>query len=73
MRIGVDADLCTGHGRCYALAPDVYSYDDEGFVTLRGKEMDVPEGLETQARDGILACPEGAIFEVAAAPDQAGG
>jgi ferredoxin len=28
MRIGVDHDVCSGHGRCAAVAPNVYSLDD---------------------------------------------
>jgi hypothetical protein len=33
-----------GHGRCYTLAPDLLECDDEGFVTLLGQSMDVPDG-----------------------------
>ena len=44
VRLTVHADLCTGHGRCYTLAPDLLDCDDEGFVTLRGQTMDVPDG-----------------------------
>ena len=36
MKLTIDAEMCTGHGRCYTLAPDLLSYDDEGFVTERG-------------------------------------
>ena len=32
MKLTIDAAMCTGHGRCYTLAPDLLSYDDEGFV-----------------------------------------
>ncbi len=31
MRISVDAEQCIGHGRCYAVSPEVYEPDDEGF------------------------------------------
>ncbi len=61
MKLRVDADRCTGHGRCYALAPDVLTCDDEGFVTIRGSVVDVPPGLEDQAHDAAISCPEGAI------------
>ena len=42
MRIEVDVELCTGHGRCYSLAPEVYEADDEGYCATR--QLDVPPG-----------------------------
>ena len=30
MKLHIDADACTGHGRCYVLAPEVFEPDDEG-------------------------------------------
>ena len=33
MRLVVDAAKCSGHGRCYTVAPDLLEADDEGFVT----------------------------------------
>jgi cytochrome P450/ferredoxin len=61
MKLTIDAAMCTGHGRCYTLAPDLLSYDDEGFVTQRGTTIDVPAGHEDAARDAAMSCPEGAI------------
>jgi ferredoxin len=61
MKLTIDAELCTGHGRCYTLAPALLSYDDEGFVTQRGTTIDVPDGQEEAAREAALSCPEGAI------------
>jgi ferredoxin len=61
MRITVHADRCTGHGRCYTLAPELLDCDDEGFVTLRGQTMDVPDGQLTAARDAVAGCPEQAV------------
>ena len=61
MKLTIDAEMCTGHGRCYSLAPDLLSYDDEGFVTERGTTVEVPVGMEASARDAALSCPEGAI------------
>jgi len=61
MKLTIDAAMCTGHGRCYSLAPDLLSYDDEGFVTERGTTVEVPVGMEASARDAALSCPEGAI------------
>jgi ferredoxin len=61
VRITVHADRCTGHGRCYILAPELLDCDDEGFVTLRGQTMDVPDGQLTAARDAVAGCPEQAV------------
>jgi ferredoxin len=59
MRIKIDDDRCTGHGRCYALAPEVFEPDDEGHSIVLHEE--VPADLEAKARLGVDNCPEQAI------------
>jgi ferredoxin len=59
MRIVVDHDLCSGHGRCAAVAPDIYVLDGNGFSAVN--ELDVPGDLEDAARAGANNCPERAI------------
>jgi ferredoxin len=59
MRITVDHDICTGHGRCATVAPDVYSLDDAGFCAVTTLEVG-PE-LAAAARAGANNCPERAI------------
>jgi len=61
VKICVDADQCTGHGRCYRLAPDLLTYDDEGYVSIRGQTIDVPEDQIEFAQEAEGTCPEGAI------------
>jgi ferredoxin len=61
MRLAVDASQCTGHGRCYSLAPQLLSPDDEGYVTIRGSSIEVPEDLRELADEVAGTCPEGAI------------
>jgi ferredoxin len=61
MRLGVSAHRCSGHGRCYAVAPDLLAADENGFVTIRGEAVDVPAGSEAVARDAAAWCPESAI------------
>lgn len=57
----VDGDLCTGHGRCYALAPDVFGPDDYGHCELLVADGVIDPALEPQARAGVENCPERAI------------
>ncbi|HEX8803133.1 MAG TPA: ferredoxin, partial [Acidimicrobiales bacterium] len=56
VRVHIDPDVCTGHGRCYTLAPEVFDADDDGYGTVRA--TDVPAALAEQARIGARACPE---------------
>ncbi|MGV0046751.1 ferredoxin [Mycobacterium colombiense] len=57
--VAVDADLCTGHGRCYILAPDVFDADEVGHCLVLVDE--VSGELETQAVTAERNCPERAI------------
>ena len=59
MRVRIDPDVCTGHGRCYSLAPEVFEPDDFGH----GKVIldEVPEDLRARADLGVQNCPEHAI------------
>ncbi|EUA40756.1 ferredoxin [Mycobacterium avium subsp. hominissuis 101] len=36
-RVVVDAERCTGHGRCYTLAPDVFDADEFGHCVVRAR------------------------------------
>lgn len=58
-RVRVDPDRCVGHGRCYALAPEVFDADDEGHCLIPNEH--VGGELEIQARVGEESCPESAI------------
>jgi len=59
VKVKVDEASCTGHGRCYALAPDVFAPDDHGHCQIL--TPDVPPDFEEQARAGESNCPEQAI------------
>ncbi|MFC9555249.1 ferredoxin [Rhodococcus sp. NPDC056960] len=61
MKLRIDGALCTGHGRCYSIAPDVYTPDDDGFSENRDVEREVLPQHEESARIGAQSCPEGAI------------
>jgi ferredoxin len=60
MRLILDTERCTGHGRCYALAPQLFEPDDEGYGRLLS-DGDVPTELQELARKAALNCPEHAI------------
>jgi ferredoxin len=59
MKVRVDPELCVGHGRCYALAPDVFGADDYGHAVVLVDDVD--DSLVEQARIGEANCPERAI------------
>jgi ferredoxin len=61
MRVAVDVEVCTGHGRCYALAPEVFGPDEFGHCEILVPDGEVPAALEAQARTGRDNCPELAI------------
>lgn len=54
----IDADRCVGHGRCYALAPDLVEPDDfgHGLVVEQPSEADLDV-----VEDAVQACPERAV------------
>ena len=58
-RVSVDPDLCTGHGRCYTLAPDIFDADEMGHSHVLVDE--VSGELERHAATGEQNCAESAI------------
>jgi ferredoxin len=58
--VSVDNDICQGHARCWHLAPDFFTLDDEGYANI-GEGKPVPPGMETLVRSGVDACPEHAL------------
>ncbi|WP_028473576.1 ferredoxin [Nocardioides alkalitolerans] len=71
MFISIDAEKCMGHGRCYSVAPDLLSDDDEGFVAERGRCWQVPDEQLDLAYEAADACPESAIALLETAPADA--
>lgn len=59
MKIILDPEACTGHGRCYALAPHVFAADDLGRCEVVQPEPS-PEHLQS-ARTTVASCPEDAL------------
>jgi ferredoxin len=59
MRLRIDSDACTGHGRCYVLAPALVDCDDEGYGSVAKADLDPAD--EELARKAVLGCPERAV------------
>ena len=60
MRVVIDTERCTGHGRCYTLAPHLFDADDRGFGLAPGDGTVAPE-WEKEAHSAVGNCPEQAI------------
>ena len=60
MKVRIDPDICTGHGRCYTLAPEVFDSDERGYGMVISE--DTEEELRARAMIGEQNCPERAII-----------
>ena len=60
MRVKVDPDICQGHNRCCALAPELFDTDEYG-AAFALNDGAVPAGLEDKAKLAVDNCPEFAI------------
>jgi ferredoxin len=61
VKVVIDVDACTGHGRCYEVAPDLFEADPEsgyGSVIHAG---DLDTSQQESATRATNVCPEGAI------------
>lgn len=59
MKIIADRDLCSGHARCAAVAPEIFTLNDDGYIDF--DEKSVPSDQAIAARRGVRACPEKAL------------
>jgi ferredoxin len=60
MKVHLERSKCAGHAQCYAVDPDLFPIDEEGYSTLQ--DHDVAAGDEQATRDGVNACPELALI-----------
>lgn len=58
--VSVDNAVCGGHGQCEAVAPDVFTVDDDGYSNI-GTAKPVPPEFEEDARIGVESCPVQAL------------
>jgi ferredoxin len=59
MKIRLIRSKCAGHAQCYAIAPDIFPIDDEGFCILSERVVEAAE--VDAARAGVASCPELAL------------
>lgn len=60
MKVRVDSEICVGHGRCYEIAPEVFSDDERGHCVIR--QAEVTKEHEAATRKAEANCPERAIL-----------
>jgi ferredoxin len=60
VKVSIETARCQGHGRCYDLAPAVFSEDEEGYGQVVADGA-VPLENESAARRAEANCPEHAI------------
>lgn len=59
MKLTIDTTKCSGHARCYDVAPDVFDIDDSGYAIPLDTEVGEP--LDERIAAAVAACPERAI------------
>jgi ferredoxin len=59
VKVSLDAARCSGHGRCYSLAPAVFGEDEHGHCVV--KLAEVPPEQQRPARLAVANCPEDAL------------
>jgi ferredoxin len=60
VKIRIDEEACTGHGRCYTLAPELFDTDDYGHGVVLHPDG-APDELAGKAELAVKNCPERAI------------
>ena len=60
LRVRIESDLCQGHNRCCAVAPELFEADDLGNAHVKG-DGTVPPALADKARLAVKNCPEHAV------------
>jgi ferredoxin len=57
MKIIADQAICEHHGLCFVMDAELFPLDDEGKIAIGEDGVEVPEGKEDRARDGVSQCP----------------
>jgi len=59
VRIEVDQGRCEGHALCEVVAPEFFSVDGDGKLTVSADEVAPLD--QTRVQDAVLACPVAAL------------
>jgi len=58
-KLKVNSERCQGHARCFVLAPETFTLDEEGYAQIiEGREHSHDE---ENVRKAMRSCPERAI------------
>jgi ferredoxin len=60
MKVIIDHDRCSGHGRCFVLSPALFVDDENGYGQVIG-DGEVSDDTRAAAERAVRACPEQAI------------
>jgi ferredoxin len=60
VRLVIDYERCTGHGRCFSLQPALFTDDENGYGHVID-DGEVPADKLENAQRAIRACPEQSI------------
>ena len=62
MKVRIDDQRCTGHGRCYSVAPELFEANDEDGYGLVIGDGTVTEDQRPIATKAVNNCPERAVI-----------
>jgi ferredoxin len=60
-RLWIDQNVCTGHRRCYSLAPELFDDGDDGYGTVSAPGNQIDDTSVVDAGEAVRSCPEGAV------------
>jgi ferredoxin len=61
MKVSINEDLCEGHARCQAAAPEVFEVREDLSYVKPGMES-VPEELRAKVERAARLCPRQAVI-----------
>jgi ferredoxin len=61
VKVRIDPEVCTGHGRCYALEPALFTDDESGYGQVIGDGTVESDDDISAAERAVRNCPERAI------------
>ncbi len=59
VKVRLEKDKCAGHAQCFAVDPDLFPIDDQGYSTLEAHSVAPADSAQVHA--GVAACPEMAL------------